>query len=131
MNPAWLYERHSMQNGDTVRVTVRQNPSETYVGTIYDIMSLPLNRARPNGPPVEHFYIQFTPEIYSKLLMRGSEIIYNRNREAVGTIQRDSSGNIIKFTLQSGAPSSSETEGSPNNIHAALIWRIHYTIQPL
>jgi hypothetical protein len=129
MNLAWLYEKHSMQNGNTVRVTIRDKPNETYVGTIYNIINLPLNRALPNGPFVDHFYIQFSPEVYSNLLMRGSEIIYNRNCESVGTIQRDSFDSITKLTLQSRSPFSSDTEGSPNNINAMLIWRIAYNIQ--
>jgi hypothetical protein len=131
MNPAWLYEKHSMQNGDIVRVTVRDKPNETYLGTIYNIINLPFNRALPNGPFVDHFYIQFIPEIYSKLLKRGNEIIYNSKPSVTGTIQRDSSGAITKFTLQSIGPCSSESESSPNNINAMLIWRIAYNIQPV
>jgi hypothetical protein len=120
-----------MRNGHAVRVKVRDRPEETYVGKIYNIISLPLNRAQSNGPLVENFYIQFDPEIYSKLLMRGSEIIYNNNLETIGTIERDSSGGITKLTLQYSRPYSPETEGSPNNIDAMLIWRIAYQIQSM
>ena len=128
----FVNEPHSMQNCQEVLVIVRNNPSEIYEGMIYNIISLPFNRGRPNTDFVDYFYIQFPPNVYAKLLMRSSEIIYNNSQRTIRAIETDSAKKIItRLTLQStNMFSNDEIVVPPEKINAMLIWRIAYNIIP-
>jgi hypothetical protein len=110
-----------MRIGQKVLVSVRNSPNECYHGTIYNIINRPMNRGNPNTNFVDHFYITFTQDIYSKLLLHGSEIIYNRDLSTVNS--------MTNLTLQSFPYS--ETSLNLDNINAMLVWRVAYNITPL
>jgi len=125
----FLREPHNMKAGEKVTVCLRNNPNEVFNGTIYKIIKLPTNSAMPNLNIVDYFYVTFTPDVYSKLLLRGSEIIYNHNSSVIGKIVVDSHNNIItEMTLQ--FLHAGDQIANPNNINAMLIWRVAYDIQP-
>uniref|UniRef100_A0A6C0B3S4 Uncharacterized protein n=1 Tax=viral metagenome TaxID=1070528 RepID=A0A6C0B3S4_9ZZZZ len=117
----FLTEPHSMRIGQKVLVSVRGSQNECYQGTIYNIINRPMNRGNPNTNFVDHFYITFAQNIYFKLLLRGSEIIYNRDPSIVGS--------MTNLTLQSFPYN--ETTLNPDNINAMLVWRHAYNITPL
>lgn len=124
-----LFESHSMHIGGKVLVSLRNNPNESYVGTIYNIINSPMNKGRPNTDYVDHFYITFAPEVYAKLLMLGSEIIHNHVPTTIGVINvNDARDQITDMTLQSLL--SNERTVNPKNINAMLVWRIAYNITP-
>ena len=76
---------------------------------------------------VDYFYIQFAKEDYDKLLMRGLDVIYQHSPVVLGSIQRDTSGNIVKLYTQQ--PFMPETEIHLDGINAMLCWRIAYKIK--
>ena len=129
----FVNEPHSMQNCQEVSVIVRNNPDQSYEGMIYNIISLPFNRGRPNTDFVDYFYIQFPPNVYAKLLMRSSEIIYNNSQRVIGAIVTDSDRKTItRLTLQStNMFSNDEIVVPPEKINAILIWRVAYDIKPI
>ena len=116
-----LTKPHSMRIGQKVLVSVRCSPNERYQGTIYNIINCPMNRGSPNTNFVDYFYITFSQDIYFKLLLRGSEIIYNHDISIVDS--------MTKMTLQSFPYS--ETSLNLDNINAMLVWRVAYNIKPL
>jgi hypothetical protein len=129
----FVNEPHSMQNCQEVSVIVRNNSDQSYEGMIYNIISLPFNRGRPNTDFVDYFYIQFPPNVYAKLLMRSSEIIYNNSQRVIGAIVTDSDRKTItRLTLQStNMFSNDEIVVPPEKINAILIWRVAYDIKPI
>lgn len=117
----FLTETYSMRIGQKVLVSVRDSPNECYYGTIFNIINRPMNRGNPNTNFVDHFYITFTQDIYFKLLLRGSEIIYNCDLSIVNS--------MTNLTLQLFMYN--ETTLNPDNINAMLVWRDAYNITPL
>jgi len=124
----FLVETHNFRNGDQVIVKLRYG-GDTYDGTIYSIVKLPMHKHDINSRCVDFFYISFPPEVYDKVLSRGLEVIHKNNPQVIGNITRDSSGKITQLWLQHG-PFSQETEITINDINAALMWREAYEIQP-
>lgn len=123
-----LQEKHSLQTGNRVLVSLRIGSNESYEGTIYNIINLPMNKGRPDRDFVDYFYIQFPKHVYAKLLLRGSEIIYDGKPCVIGT--NGSHENVINYTRQHMF-SSNDCSIEPEKINAMLIWRIAYDIQPI
>ena len=128
-----LNEKHYFCSGDKVNVYNRYNPSVLYRGTIYKIVSRPLTRSSPfnqegHGPYVDYFYVTFEPNVYAKLLRRGSDVIHNHNDQVIGNVILDNTKeNVTKVTLQYPL-FSQETEICLSDINAMLIWRVGYCI---
>ena len=126
-----LTENHTLKDGDSVVVTERQYPKNSYRGTIYKIVSAPANKyIKPyDRIYVDYFYIRLNNDDLHKLCMRGLEVIYNHKPSNLGNIER-SNGKITKLYTQDTHPfSSRETEINLSNINAILMWRVAYEIK--
>lgn len=126
----FLTEKHNFKNGDDVAVFERYNPALAHSGTIYKIVSMPLNNRinKFENIYVDYFYITFEKNLYSTFLKRGSQIIYNHVLAIVENIILDKNGYIEKICKQD-AFNTSECEIDVNKINAVLIWRQAYVIK--
>ena len=128
MELACLQESHRMKTGDNVQVTDRST-NDSYNGNIYNVVILPLNELKQQHILVPYFYVQFSDTtIYSKLLKRGSKIIYNNNPCVVGNIIYEPCTDIIKRIYIQYPMTNSEAEIQFDQINAMLIWRVAYEI---
>jgi hypothetical protein len=122
-----LLESHNFNNGDSVIVFERKMPNIVYDGTIYSIINKPVNKYTPNLC-VDYFYITFDKEIYAKLILRGSEIMYKNKPAIVGTKTiHPHTGLIETITLQYPFIME-EISVDPNDIQGILIWRVGFNI---
>jgi hypothetical protein len=127
----FLTEPHTMRIGHKVLVSVRNNPNECYEGTIYNIVNGPMNKGIPNTDFVDHFYITFAAGVYAKLLMRGSEIVYQHGTRVIGRINTNSARDQIKNMTMQYPYSNTILDANPKNINAMLVWRVAYNITSL
>ena len=123
-----LSEPHSMKNGDDVIFTDRIK-NLSYCGRIYRIVNLP--EFQGGKWNVDYFYITVDENFLHELLLRGSEVIVNSQRQAIGNVEKDNHGKIKKLFIQFTGPfASKEKEILLQDINAILVWRIAYNIQP-
>jgi len=130
MKIEFLIEKHNFKNGDDVAIFERYNPALAHSGTIYKIVSMPLNNRinKYENIYIDHFYVTFEKNLYSAFLKRGSQIIYNHVLAIVGNIILDKNGCIEKIYKQD-AFNTSECEIDFNKINAILIWSDAYEIK--
>jgi len=122
-----LSEPHSMKNGDDIIFTDRIT-NLSYCGVIYRIVNLFENQF--NHIYVDYFYIKVDQNLLHELLLRGSEVIVNSQRQTIGNVEKDNHGKIKKLFIQFTCPfASKEKEILLQDINAILVWRIAYNIQ--
>ena len=131
MNFQLLQESHNFRIGDEVIIRHRDSvDGEQYSGKIFHILELSPNKHLPQYQyiTVPHFYISFPKEIYSIILKRGWNIIYNNKITIVGNITKNSSNFIDKIYIQHDTVSF-ETEIDLDKINGILIWREGWVIE--
>lgn len=124
-----LKEIHNLRKGDNVIVTDRRNRF-SYQGKIYDIVNLPVNKYINDFKNVfiDYFYVSFPNDVYSQLLTRGSEVIYNYKQATIGNIVLDNDGKIEKIYKQE-LFCKTEFEINFHQINAMLVWRVAHDIK--
>lgn len=131
MNLRLLQEPHNFKIGDDVIVRYRESiDGEQYSGKIFHILELSPNKNLPQYKyiTVPHFYVSFPKEIYSIILKRGWNILYNNQITIVGNIDKNSSNSIGKIYIQHSIISA-ESEIDINKINGILIWREGWVIE--
>jgi hypothetical protein len=127
-----LREPHKFQNGDPVVVRERRFSNKSYCGTIYNIVSQPLNKhaKEKNYIEVDYFYIKFDEDVYHQILRRGWEVYYKNYFAILGdVVYCDKIGKIEKLYTQQTF-GMGETEINISDINAILIWRVGFEILP-
>ena len=123
-----LLEPHYMKDGDNVIFTDRVT-NLSYCGRIYRIVNLP--EVQGGNLNVDYFYITIDENLLHELLLRGSEVIVNSQRQTIGNVEKDNHGNIKKLCIQFKGPfAREEKEILLKDINSILVWRIAYNIQP-
>lgn len=131
MNLQLLQEDHNFRSGDNVIVIEREYPYNSYEGVIDTIIYLPANKVYYKDVYVPYFYIRFSDIIYSKILKRGWEILYQGKQKVVGNIILSPENNMIKKIYEQRESSSVEYEIKLEYINSILIWRIGYEIKKI
>jgi hypothetical protein len=129
MNLRLLQEDHNFRSGNNVIVVEREYPHNSYEGVIDTIVHLPADKVYYKDVYVPYFYIKFSDIIYSKILKRGWEILYQGKQKVVGNIILSPENNMIEKIYEQREFSSAEYEINKEYINSILIWRIGYEIK--
>jgi hypothetical protein len=131
MNLQLLQEDHNFRTGNNVIVVEREYPYNSYEGVIDTIIHLPADKGFYKDVYDPYFYIKFSDIIYSKILKRGWEILYQGKQKVVGTIILSPENNMIEKIYEQRESSSTEYEINKDYINSILIWRIGYEIKKI
>lgn len=130
-----LCETHNFNHGDKVKVYKRMNPDSSYDGVIYSIQNKPMQlHLKIGNPCVDYFYVKFDKDVYSSLLTRGWNIIYQRRESILGNVEKNDRGEITRIFIQPDFIQQyesvhNETEIDFDKIDAILIWRVAFRIE--
>jgi len=129
-----LCEPHTFNHGDKVKVYNRMNPDSSYDGVIYSIQNKPMQLHLNIGNPcVDYFYVKFDKDVYSSLLTRGWNIIYQRKECILGNVEKNDRGEITRIFIQPDfiqyESIQNETEIDLDKIDAILVWRVAFRIE--